>query len=130
MPALVGGGAKVRVVDPQGRREGEALLPGVTWEDDPYAAAEGADALVILTEWNEFRALDLGRLAGVMAAPRMADLRNVYAPEAAREAGFSLRRRRPRRRDPRARGPHPPRLARRRVSPPHRAPAEARVAMA
>ena len=88
VPALVGSGARVRVVDPQGRREGEHLLPGVTWCDDPYAAAEGADALVLLTEWNEFRALDLGRLAGAMAMPRMADLRNVYAPEDARAAGF------------------------------------------
>jgi UDPglucose 6-dehydrogenase len=89
VPALVGGGAKVRVVDPQGRREGEHLLPGVTWEDDPYAAAKGADAVVILTEWNEFRALDLKRLAGGMETPRMADLRNVYSPEDAREAGFA-----------------------------------------
>merc|ERR1711969_220617 len=63
VPALVGGGAKVRTVDPQGKREGEALLPGVQWEEDPYKAARGADAVVILTEWNEFRALDLKRLA-------------------------------------------------------------------
>ena len=63
VPALVGGGAQVRVVDPQGRREGEHLLPGVEWSDDPYAAAEKADIVVVLTEWNEFRALDLGRLA-------------------------------------------------------------------
>ncbi len=89
VPALVGGGARVRVVDPQGRREGEHLLPGVEWSDDPYAAAEKADIVVVLTEWNEFRALDLGRLAGVMTTPRMADLRNVYAPDAAREAGFA-----------------------------------------
>jgi len=88
VPALVGGGARVRVVDPQGRREGEALLPGVAWCEDPYEAARDADLLVILTEWNEFRALDLGRLATSMATPRMADLRNVYAPEDARHAGF------------------------------------------
>jgi UDPglucose 6-dehydrogenase len=88
VPALVGQGAEVVVVDPQGRREGEALLPGVRWEGDPYAAATGADALVILTEWNEFRALDLPRLAGVMAVPRMADLRNVYARADALAAGF------------------------------------------
>jgi UDPglucose 6-dehydrogenase len=88
VPALVGGGAKVRVVDPQGRREGEHLLPGVSWADDPYSAAEGAHAVVILTEWNEFRALDLDRLAGTMAVPRMADLRNIYAREDARQAGF------------------------------------------
>ena len=57
VPALVGGGAKVRVVDPQGRHEGEALLPGVEWHEDPYQAAKNADALIILTEWNAFEAL-------------------------------------------------------------------------
>ncbi len=88
VPSLVGGGAQVRVVDPQGRREGEALLPGATWEEDPYKAAQGADAVVILTEWNEFRALDLKRLAGEMATPRMADLRNVYNADDVRAAGF------------------------------------------
>ena len=66
VPALVGGGAKVRVVDPQGRREGEAMLPGVAWHDDPYTAAKGADLVVMLTEWNAFRALDLRRLAETM----------------------------------------------------------------
>ncbi|KIT16680.1 UDP-glucose dehydrogenase family protein [Jannaschia aquimarina] len=88
VPALVGGGARVRVVDPQGRREGEALLPGVAWHDDPYEAAQDADLLVVLTEWNEFRALDLGRIASAMATPRLADLRNVYSPEDAASAGF------------------------------------------
>ena len=88
VPALVGGGAAVAVVDPQGRREGEALLPGVSWHDDPYAAATGADLLVVLTEWNEFRALDLGRIARGMRTPRLADLRNVYGPDDARAAGF------------------------------------------
>ncbi len=89
VPALVGGGAKVRVVDPQGRREGVALLPGVDWLDDPYAAATGADLVIILTEWNAFRALDLRRLAQSMAVPRMADLRNVYNREVALQAGFT-----------------------------------------
>ncbi|MAM57848.1 MAG: UDP-glucose 6-dehydrogenase [Salinicola sp.] len=89
LPAMVGGGANVRVTDPQGRREGEALLPGVTWWEDAYAAAAGTDLLVVLTEWNEFRALDLGRLAQLMRTRRMADLRNIYTAEAAREAGFS-----------------------------------------
>ena len=88
IPALVGSGAKVRVVDPQGRREGEALLPGVNWMDDPYKAANNADLLVILTEWNEFRALDLARVAKKMARPRMADLRNIYSAKDARRAGF------------------------------------------
>ncbi len=89
IPALIGAGAQVRVVDPQGRKEGEALLPGVIWATDPYAAVAGADALVILTEWNEFRALDLGRLARSMAHARMADLRNVYDPTDAQAAGFA-----------------------------------------
>lgn len=88
VPALVGGGARVRVVDPQGRREGEALLPGVTWMDDPYKAAQKADAIVILTEWNEFRALDLKKLAKKMTTPRMADLRNIYSRRDAKRAGF------------------------------------------
>jgi UDPglucose 6-dehydrogenase len=89
VPALVGGGAKVKVVDPQGQREGEALLPGVKWLDSPYQAAQGAHLVVILTEWNEFRALDLEKLAKKMETPRMADLRNVYSREEAIEAGFT-----------------------------------------
>jgi len=89
VPALVGGGAKVRVVDPQGKSEGEALLPGVHWVDDAYKAANKADAIVILTQWNEFRALDLKRLARKMAEPRLADLRNIYSPQDAKRAGFS-----------------------------------------
>ena len=88
VPALVGGGAKVRVADPEGRREGEALLPGVQWCDNAYEAAKGADVAVILTEWNEFRALDLTRLAKSMAQPRLADLRNIYDPASAGAAGF------------------------------------------
>ena len=88
IPAMVGGGARVRVVDPQGRHEGEALLPGVQWSEDPYKAAQKADLLVILTEWNEFRALDLKRLARRMQTPRLADLRNIYSPKDAKRAGF------------------------------------------
>ncbi|AQS49019.1 MULTISPECIES: UDP-glucose/GDP-mannose dehydrogenase family protein [Thioclava] len=89
VPALVGGGAKVRVVDPQGKREGEALLPGVSWMDDAYAAAEKADCVVILTEWNEFRALDLQKIATTMETARMADLRNIYSEKDVRKAGFA-----------------------------------------
>ncbi|RKT32126.1 UDP-glucose dehydrogenase [Roseovarius halotolerans] len=88
VPALVGGGAKVRVCDPQGRREGENLLPGVNWMDDPYKCAHKADLLVILTEWNEFRALDLKRIARKMATARLADLRNIYTARDAKRAGF------------------------------------------
>jgi len=88
VPALIGGGAKVRVMDPQGRHEGEALLPHVRWVENAYHAAQGADVLVILTEWNEFRALDLEKLARKMNTPRMADLRNLYNREDALAAGF------------------------------------------
>ena len=89
VPALVGGGAKVVITDPQGHREGVELLPGVTWVNDAYAAAEEADLLVILTEWNEFRALDLKRLAASMAAPKLADFRNIYAANEVEAAGFT-----------------------------------------
>ena len=89
MPALLGKGAQVRVVDPQGFREGEALLPGVAWHEDAYTAAQGADALVLLTEWNEFRALDLAQIAANMRRPAMADLRNIYSASEAQEAGFT-----------------------------------------
>ena len=88
VPALVGFGAKVRVADPQGKREGEALLPGVRWTDNAYQAAQGADVVVILTEWNEFRGLDLDRMARKMTTRRMADLRNVYSRDEATAAGF------------------------------------------
>lgn len=88
VPALIGGGAKVRVVDPQGQHEGMDLLPGVNWVDDAYKAVQNADAVVLLTEWNEFRALDLFRMAKRMASPRMADLRNIYSEKDANRAGF------------------------------------------
>jgi UDPglucose 6-dehydrogenase len=88
VPALVGGGARVHAVDPQGRREGEALLPHVKWETDVYQAAVDADLVVILTEWNEFRALDLDRIAEAMKTRRLADLRNIYSADDAASAGF------------------------------------------
>lgn len=88
IPALIGAGAHVHAVDPQGQREGAHLLPGVTWESDVYAAAKDADLILILTEWNEFRALDLARLAKTMRNPRMGDFRNIYDPTAVKAAGF------------------------------------------
>jgi len=89
VPALIGNGAKVRVVDPQGLHEGKALLPGVVWEDAVGPAVEGADAIVLLTEWNEFRALNLEKVASRMNTPAMVDLRNIYTPQAATAAGFT-----------------------------------------
>lgn len=88
VPALVGNGAKVRVVDPQGMREGMSLLPGVQWIENAYEAAQNSDAVIILTEWNEFRALNLSQIASAMNTPRMADLRNIYSAEDAEAAGF------------------------------------------
>ena len=89
IPALVGHGARVRVVDPHGRNEGADLLPGVNWFDDVYKAAQNAEALIILTEWNEFRALDLTLLAKRMSSPVLADLRNIYSEKEAKHAGFA-----------------------------------------
>ena len=88
VPALVSGGAKIRVVDPHGQTEGESLLPGVRWMTDPYEVANDADCLILLTEWNEFRALDLSRLSKSMRNARMADLRNIYSNAEAKNAGF------------------------------------------
>ena len=88
VPALQHMGADIHVYDPEGRHEAEKLLPGVTFCDGPYEAAEGAHALTILTEWDQFRALDLGRLKEVMAAPLIVDLRNIYRPAEMAAAGF------------------------------------------
>jgi len=88
VPALIGRGAEVIVVDPQGQAEGEALLPHVKWIENPYRAVNNADAVVVLTEWNEFRGLNLKRIAKKMRSPRMADLRNVYNRQDVLDAGF------------------------------------------
>jgi UDPglucose 6-dehydrogenase len=79
----------VVVCDPEGKKEGEALLPGVEWVDDAYAAAAEADALVVITEWNQFRGLDLTRLSQSMRGKVLVDLRNIYSVEDATAAGFA-----------------------------------------
>ena len=81
-------GAKVRVFDPEGMKEAKTLLKGVTWCQDAYDAADGAHALAIVTEWNEFRALDLERLKKLMKTPVIVDLRNVYKRDEMAAAGF------------------------------------------
>ncbi len=81
-------GAKVRVYDPEGMKEAKTLLKGVTWCKDAYDAADGVHALAIVTEWNEFRALDLERLRKQMKAPVIVDLRNVYKRDEMVAAGF------------------------------------------
>jgi UDPglucose 6-dehydrogenase len=85
---LIEGGAEVIAFDPVGREQAEPLLPGIEFAEDAYGAAEGADALVIVTEWDEFRALDLGRLAGRMRGTALVDLRNVYDRLEAERAGL------------------------------------------
>ena len=89
VPALIGAGARVRVCDPEGQKEGEAMLPGVEWVDDAYDCAAGSDALVLITEWNQFRALSLSRLSESMKGNVLVDLRNVYDPDEATAAGFA-----------------------------------------
>jgi UDPglucose 6-dehydrogenase len=86
--ALEDGGARVRAFDPASMGQAKPLMPNVTFCQDPYSCAQGADALVIVTEWDAFRALDLDRLKREMAAPVMVDLRNVYRPEELRRRGF------------------------------------------
>jgi UDPglucose 6-dehydrogenase len=88
IPALVGQGASVRAFDPQ-QREARRLLHGVTFTDGPYDAVEGADAVVIVTEWEPFRALDLDRVKALMKGVAVVDLRNIYRPDEMRRRGFA-----------------------------------------
>jgi UDPglucose 6-dehydrogenase len=87
-PALLAMGAEVQAFDPEGMHEAAKLLDGVVFKDGPYEAVEGADAVVILTEWNQFRALDLDRIKLLVRQPVLVDLRNIYRPEDVRARGF------------------------------------------
>ncbi len=89
IPALRKAGARVRAFDPEGMAEAKALLDGIEWCDDAYRTMSGADAVAILTEWNEFRALDLDRVKSLLKTPVMVDLRNIYNPEEMAAAGFT-----------------------------------------
>jgi UDPglucose 6-dehydrogenase len=88
IPALIAAGATVQAFDPEGR-EAQQLLPDMQFKSGPYEAAHGADALVILTEWDQFRALDLDRVKGTMRTPLVVDLRNIYLPQELRARGFT-----------------------------------------
>jgi len=88
IPALKRAGAVVRAFDPEGVPEAKRLLEGVVWCESAYGTLEGADALAILTEWNEFRALDLKRIKSLLKAPVVIDYRNIYRPEEMAAAGF------------------------------------------
>ncbi len=88
VPRLQEAGATLRVHDPVGMAEAKKLLGGLEWLEDPYDAVAGADCLVIITEWNQFRNLDLERIKTLMKEPAMVDLRNIYRPDEMAAQGF------------------------------------------
>ncbi|HEU4713701.1 MAG TPA: UDP-glucose/GDP-mannose dehydrogenase family protein [Pyrinomonadaceae bacterium] len=85
---LLDDGAKITAYDPVAKSEAMKVLPDIVYADDEYAAVTGADALVFVTEWNQFRALDLIRIRDLMKSAKVADLRNIYDPDDMREIGF------------------------------------------
>lgn len=89
VPMLQERGATVKGFDPQGRKHGEPLLPGLVWCESALDAAADADVLVVVTEWNEFRALDLKAAKAKMRGDVLVDLRNVFSPKLAQDAGFT-----------------------------------------
>lgn len=86
---LLDAGAEVCAYDPEGMKQARLLLPDIDYAEDAYACARGSHAVVIITEWNAFRALDLERLRTIMAQPVLVDLRNVYPAAEAKRAGFA-----------------------------------------
>jgi UDPglucose 6-dehydrogenase len=89
VPALQAAGAIVRATDPAGEHEAAKMMSGIVYAKDAYDAAAGADVLVLLTEWNQFRALDLAKVKTLMKSAVLVDLRNVYKPSDVRAAGFT-----------------------------------------
>ena len=87
--SLAGDGATVHAHDPESMEQARPLMPEAVFFDDAYAAIEGADALVIVTEWDAFRALDLDRIKTLLKPPVIVDLRNVYRPDDVRKRGFA-----------------------------------------
>lgn len=88
VPALQRAGAQIRAYDPAGMGEAKTLLKDITWCNGPYAAMQDADVAVILTEWNEFRALDIQQMKKALKQPVLVDLRNIYRPDEMARAGF------------------------------------------
>ncbi|MCX7823596.1 MAG: UDP-glucose/GDP-mannose dehydrogenase family protein [Syntrophobacterales bacterium] len=88
LPALIERGARIRAHDPQGMKEAKKLLPDLIYCSNPYEACEGSNAVVLMTEWREYRALDLNRLRQLLLEPIFIDLRNVYRRRQMEEAGF------------------------------------------
>lgn len=89
VPALKEAGATIKAFDPEGMHEAKKLLPEITYCDDAYATMAGADCVVVITEWNEFRALDIERVKSLLTSPVIVDLRNVWDPAEMRAAGFT-----------------------------------------
>ena len=90
LPALIERGATIRAHDPQSMREAAKVLPAaVDYVENPYDVFNGADAVVLLTEWNQYRAMDFKRLKDSMRAPVFVDLRNVYEPQKIRALGYT-----------------------------------------
>ena len=89
LPRLMAAGARLQVFDPEGMAEAQKLMPDLVYCRDAYRTMKGADALVLLTEWNEFRGLDLGRVKRLLARPLVIDLRNIYQPQEMAAAGLS-----------------------------------------
>ena len=89
IPRLQDKGATIRAYDPEAMDEAKELLKDVNYADGPYPCIDGADALVIITEWDEFRALNMPRVKSALAAPNVIDLRNIYQPETLRAQGFN-----------------------------------------
>lgn len=88
IPELQKAGAVIAAHDPEAQEEADKHLNDVAWSDDPYEIAKDADALVIVTEWNEYRALDMNRIADSMKAKRLIDMRNIYKTDVMRALGF------------------------------------------
>ncbi|WP_300391670.1 UDP-glucose/GDP-mannose dehydrogenase family protein [Henriciella sp.] len=88
IPALIEAGAIVRAYDPESMHEAQKLMTGLDYADDAYGAIDGADAMVIITEWDQFRALDLDRVKETLKSNVVVDLRNIYAPEDMAKRGF------------------------------------------
>ena len=82
-------GAHVQAYDPAAMEQARGVLPDLVYRPDAYSVAEDADAVVLMTEWNQFRNLDLSRMKSVMRRPILVDLRNVYEPERAKALGLT-----------------------------------------
>jgi len=89
LPRLIAAGARIRAFDPEGMPEAKRLMPEPVYCQDAYQTMGGADALILLTEWNEFRGLDLGRVKDLLASPLVIDLRNIYQPQEMAAAGLT-----------------------------------------